>query len=204
MVPDRNPERVEGWSTRAMSVRVDSASTRSALRFWEAGRTLFRSFFALALLAGCTPASAQQMLDTDVDLVVVDKAQHRLSVYREGVLLKSYVVALGWGGLGPKTQQGDGKVPEGRYRIAAHNPNSAYHLSLRIGYPTPAQRTDAVARGVSPGGDIMIHGLPNGRGGFGATHRTVDWTDGCIAVTDEEIEELFDHVADGTPIVIQP
>lgn len=165
---------------------------------------MFRSFVALALVAGCAPVSAQQLLDTDVDLIVVEKAQHRLSVYRTGVLLKTYAVALGWGGLGPKMQQGDGKVPEGRYLITAHNPNSAYHLSLRIGYPTPAQRADAAARGVNPGGDIMIHGLPNGRDDFGVTHRTVDWTDGCIAVTDEEIEELFDHVADGTPIVIQP
>lgn len=164
---------------------------------------MIRALLAALLLAGCAPASAQS-LDTDVDLIVVEKAQHRLSVYRENVLLKTYIVALGWGGLGPKTRQGDGKVPEGEYRITAHNPNSAYHLSLRIGYPTPAQRADAAARGVSPGGDIMIHGLPNGRSDFGATHRTVDWTDGCIAVTDEEIEELFDHVADGTPIVIQP
>ena len=164
---------------------------------------MIRALFVALLIAGCAPVSAQS-LDTDVDLIVVEKALHRLSVYREGVLLKTYTVALGWGGLEPKTRQGDGKVPEGRYLITAHNPNSAYHLSLRVGYPTPAQRADAATRGVNPGGDIMIHGLPNGRGGFGATHRTIDWTDGCIAVTDEEIEELFEHVADGTPIVIQP
>lgn len=164
---------------------------------------MIRGLFVLLLLAACGPVSAQS-LDGPVDMIIVEKAQRRLSVYREGTLLKSYAVALGWGGLGPKTQQGDGKVPEGRYTITAHNPASAYHLSLRIGYPTREQREDAVARGVNPGGDIMIHGLPNGRGGFGATHRTVDWTDGCIAVTDEEIEELFEYVADGTPIVIQP
>ncbi len=126
---------------------------------------IVRLLIAFALLAGCAPVAAQP-LDSDVDLIVVDKAQRKLSVYREGVLLKSYTVALGWGGLGPKMQQGDGKVPEGRYLITAHNPNSAYHLSLRIGYPTAAQRADAAARGISPGGDIMIHGLPNGRGGF--------------------------------------
>lgn len=164
---------------------------------------MIRTLAAFLLLAACAPVAAQP-LDSGVDLIVVEKAQHRMSVYREGVLLKSYRVALGWGGLAPKTEQGDGKVPEGRYLITAHNPNSAYHLSLRISYPTAAQRADAAARGVSPGGDIMIHGLPNGRGGFGATHRTVDWTDGCIAVTDEEIEELFEHVENGTPIVIQP
>lgn len=164
---------------------------------------MIRAVFALMLLAACGPVSAQS-LDGPVDLIIVEKAKRQLSAYRDGALLKRYTVALGWGGLGPKAQQGDGKVPEGRYTITAHNPNSAYHLSLRIGYPTAAQRTDAAARGVNPGGDIMIHGLPNGRGGFGATHRTVDWTDGCIAVTDEEIEELFEHVADGTPIVIQP
>ncbi|MES2291610.1 MAG: L,D-transpeptidase family protein [Pseudomonadota bacterium] len=164
---------------------------------------MIRAFFTAAFLASCAPVSAQP-LDADIDLIIVEKAKHQLSVYREGILLKRYTVALGWGGLDPKEQQGDGKVPEGRYLITAHNPNSAYYLSLRIGYPTATQRADAAARGVNPGGDIMIHGLPNGRGGFGATHRTVDWTDGCIAVTDEEIEELFEHVADGTPIVIQP
>jgi murein L,D-transpeptidase YafK len=159
---------------------------------------------ALVVLASCGPATAQVALDKDVDRITVDKAGHILSVYRGGVLLKIYQVALGGGGPGPKAVQGDRKVPEGIYRITGRNPNSAYHLSLRIGYPTDEQRAAAAARGVDPGGDIMIHGLPNGRGDWSAAHRLVDWTDGCIAVTDDEIEELWDHVPNGTPIEIRP
>ena len=159
---------------------------------------------ALLALAGCGGAAAQVALDKDVDRITVDKTRHTMSVYRGGMLLKTYPVALGRGGPGPKSVQGDSKVPEGTYRIIGRNPNSAYHLSLRIGYPTDEQRSAAVARGVDPGGDIMIHGLPNGRGDWGTAHRLIDWTDGCIAVTNDEIEELWDHVPDGTPINIKP
>jgi murein L,D-transpeptidase YafK len=159
---------------------------------------------ALLSLAGCGRAAAQVALATDVDQITVNKSRHIMSVYRGGVLLKTYQVALGRGGPGAKAMQGDGKVPEGKYRITGRNPDSAYHLSLRIGYPTEKQRTAAVVRGVDPGDDIMIHGLPNGRGDWGAAHRFVDWTDGCIAVTDDEIEELWKHVPDGTPIDIKP
>jgi murein L,D-transpeptidase YafK len=167
------------------------------------------SRFLLALvaslaLAGCGQVAAQVALDKDVDRITVDKARHTMSVYRGGMLLKTFPVALGRGGPGPKAAQGDGKVPEGKYRITGRNPDSAYHLSLRIGYPNEGQRAAAVARGVDPGDDIMIHGLPNGRGDWGAAHRFVDWTDGCIAVTDDEIEELWKHVPDGTPIDIKP
>ncbi len=162
------------------------------------------AFVALLAVAGCGHAAAQVALDKDVDRITVDKARHTMSVYRGGMLLKIYPVALGRGGTGPKAVEGDGKVPEGTYRITGRNPNSAYHLSLRIGYPTEEQRAAAAARGVDPGGNIMIHGLPNGRGDWGAALRVVDWTDGCIAVTDDEIEELWNHVPDGTPIEIRP
>ena len=115
----------------------------------------------------------------------------------------TFSVALGAGGLGPKVQQGDERVPEGRYLIAGRNPKSAFHLSLRIGYPTPAQVEAARARGIDPGGDIMIHGLPNGQGWLGSQHLRSDWTAGCIAVTNEEIEWLWRAVPDGTPIEIR-
>ena len=95
-------------------------------------------------------------------------------------------------------------MPEGHYRITGRNPASGYHLSLRVSYPTPGQRAAAHARGVDPGGDVMIHGLPNDRAGWGRAHRLVDWTAGCIAVTNDEIEELWNHVADGTQIEIRP
>ena len=93
--------------------------------------------------------------------------------------------------------------PEGQYLITAHNDASAYHLSLRIGYPTPAQIEAADQAGVNPGGDIMIHGLPNGSIHVGSRHVLRDWTAGCIGLTDREIDWLFDAVPDGTPIEIR-
>ena len=146
----------------------------------------------------CEPAAAGP-----VDLIRVDKSAHLMSVYRGGKLVREFRVALGRGGLGPKERQGDGRVPEGSYRITAHNPNSAYFLSLRIGYPTSAQVAAAAARGVDPGGDIMIHGLPNGRGWIGARHVTMDWTEGCVAITTAEIEWLYKAVKVGTPVEIR-
>jgi murein L,D-transpeptidase YafK len=125
-----------------------------------------------------------------------------MSVYRGGRLVREFRIALGRGGPHPKVQQGDGRVPEGAYRIVAHNPNSAFYLSLRIGYPTAEQIAAAARRGIDPGGDIMIHGLPNGRGAIGAKHTSVDWTDGCVAVTNLEIEWLYKAAPDGTPVEI--
>jgi len=137
-----------------------------------------------------------------VDGISVDKSAHRMTVYRQGKVIREFRVALGRGGLGPKRQQGDGRVPEGNYRITAHNPSSAYHLSLRIGYPTAEQVAAAAQRGVDPGGDIMIHGLPNDRGWIGSRHTKVDWTEGCVAVTNPEIEWLYKAVKVGTPVDI--
>ena len=147
-------------------------------------------------------SKCEQVAGGPVDLIRVDKSAHLMSVYREGKLVREFRVALGSGGLGPKQQQGDGRVPEGSYRITAHNPNSSYHLSLRIGYPTAEQAAAAAARGIDPGGDVMIHGLPNGRGWIGSRHTKVDWTAGCVAVTDREMDWLYKAVADGTPVEI--
>jgi murein L,D-transpeptidase YafK len=138
-----------------------------------------------------------------VDLIRVDKSERMMAVYRGGRLIREFRVALGRGGLAPKQQQGDARVPEGRYRISAHNPNSAYHLSLRIDYPTAEQIASALRLGLATGGDIMIHGLPNGRGAVGSRHTQYDWTEGCIAVTDPEIEWLYEAVPNGTPVEIQ-
>jgi murein L,D-transpeptidase YafK len=126
-----------------------------------------------------------------------------MAVYRQGQIIREFRVALGRGGLKAKSQAGDGRVPEGLYAISAHNPDSAYHLSLRISYPTPEQAAQATARGVAAGGDIMIHGLPNGRGWIGSRHRMVDWTEGCIAVTNPEMDWLYQAVPDGTPVEIR-
>src|SRR6478736_6016345 len=106
--------------------------------------------------------------------------------------------------IGPKTRQGDHRTPEGHYVIDRRNSRSQFHRSLHISYPNAADRDHARALGVSPGGDIFIHGLPNGYGFIGAAHRTRDWTDGCVAVTDQEIEEIWTLVNNGTPIEIRP
>ena len=103
--------------------------------------------------------------------------------------------------LGHKHFEGDERTPEGDYRISGRNPKSRYHLSLRISYPNAADRAYAAARGRSPGGDIFIHGQPNGRSGPPIAH---DWTDGCIALSNAEIRQLWDVVPDGTPITIRP
>ena len=180
--------------------------------------------FLLALLAGCSvtsgeygaidsclsagqawnyhAAKCERSAHGPIDLIRVDKSEHLMSVYRGGRLVREFRVALGRGGPQPKMQQGDGRVPEGTYRITAHNPNSAFHLSLRIGYPTAEQIAAAAKRGVDPGGDIMIHGLPNAKGWIGAKHTSVDWTDGCIAVTNPEMDWLYKAVPDGTAVEI--
>jgi murein L,D-transpeptidase YafK len=137
-----------------------------------------------------------------VDRILVEKEAHTLTLFRQGKVLKTYRVALGRGGPGPKLQAGDNRVPEGIYRIAGRNPHSAFHRALRVGYPTPEQIRQAQVRGVDPGGDIMIHGIRNGFGWLGSLQRRVDWTKGCIAVTDDEIEEIWRLVPDGTPIEI--
>jgi len=123
---------------------------------------------------------------------------------RAGQVLKTYKIALGGEPVGAKTMQGDHRTPEGDYVINSRNTHSQFHRSLHISYPNAADRERARKLGVAPGGDVYIHGLPNGYGFIGAAHRARDWTDGCIAVTDQEIEEIWKLVDDGTPVEIRP
>lgn len=160
------------------------------------------------LFAGClialwgltaTPAS------TDLaDRLVVNKSKRELLLYKGQTVIRTYHVALGRQPVGPKLREGDKRTPEGIYTISAKYAQSAYHRALRISYPSTADRERARRQGVSPGGDILIHGLPNGRGWLGPVHRWMDWTQGCVAVTDQEIEEIWRLVAVGTPIQINP
>ncbi|WP_245945945.1 L,D-transpeptidase family protein [Flavobacterium magnum] len=131
------------------------------------------------------------------------KSKRQLQAYSDGNLIKTYTIALGKNPVGHKVSEGDMKTPEGLYTINAKNPNSAYHKNLGISYPDDSDRAAAARLGKPPGGDIKIHGLRNGRGYIGRFHRWTDWTHGCIAVTDDEIDELYDAVAVGTPITIQ-
>jgi murein L,D-transpeptidase YafK len=138
------------------------------------------------------------------DSILILKKDHVLELLAGGRVIRTYKVALGQGGLAPKERQGDGRTPEGQYTIDGKNAASHYHKALHVSYPNAADRKRAAKLGVSPGGDIMIHGLPDGKGWVGARHRLYDWTLGCIAVTDEEIDEVFELVPVGTPVEIRP
>lgn len=138
------------------------------------------------------------------DRIVVNKAKREMLLYQNRAVLRAYKVALGRTPVGAKQQQGDGKTPEGAYTISGRNPKSSFHLSLRVSYPNTADRERARRAGVDPGGDIMIHGLPNGQGDAGADHILRDWTEGCVAVTNAEIEEIWRLVSDGVPVQINP
>ena len=140
---------------------------------------------------------------TTIDRILVEKSDRKLSILRGGKVLKTYRVALGRNPIGAKEQEGDNKTPEGIYTIDYRNPKSDYHLALHISYPSAEEITRAAQRGVNAGFDIMIHGLPNGQDRIGAAHRQKDWTAGCIAVTDEEIDELYHVTPDGTTIEIR-
>ena len=167
-----------------------------------------RRFFPIVLLLPVLTAGAQAEtawlfppVSAPVDFVQVDKNGRTLTLYGAGQPLRTYRdIQLGDAPGGHKRFQGDERTPEGRYVIDYRNPNSRYHLSLHISYPDARDRAHAQARGRSPGGDIFIHGQPNGFPG----RVTGDWTDGCIAVSNPEIEDMWALVPDGTPIEILP
>lgn len=163
---------------------------------------------ALAVTALCALSYVQappsRLITPGTDRIVVLKAMHQMTLFKDGRVVKTYRVALGRGGIGPKLRAGDDKVPEGVYRITGRNAHSAFHLSLQVGYPTLRQVSEARRRGFDPGGNIMIHGIRNGFGWIGSAHREMDWTRGCIAVTNPEIEEIWRLVPDGTVIEIRP
>jgi len=172
------------------------------------GRTRLLIAAALSVLGGALWAHWPRdplPEGTKADRVVVRKAARTLELYRGAELLRVYKVALGRNPLGHKQQEGDSRTPEGRYVLDYRNPRSSYHKALHVSYPSAQDTADAKNRGVSPGGAIMVHGVRNGMGGvIGRLHRIFDWTDGCIAVSDKEIDEIWRVVDDGTPILIEP
>lgn len=159
-------------------------------------------FLALALAYAQWPTS-RLPADVRVDNVLVIKSARKLVLLREEAPIKEYKIALGGNPRGHKTQQGDQRTPEGKYIIDYRKKDSLFHRALHISYPNARDRAEALAQGVDPGGLIMIHGIRNGLGLIGRWHRLLDWTDGCIALTNAEIEELWDLVPDGTPIEIR-
>jgi murein L,D-transpeptidase YafK len=159
----------------------------------------------LAVCFFAWPRAAQEPTSTQkADSILILKKDHVMELLADGKVIRTYKVALGRGGLASKEREGDGRTPEGHYLIDARNEASSYHRALHISYPNAEDRQHAAKLGVSPGGDIMIHGLPNGMGWLGASHRLYDWTLGCIAVTDPEIDEIWKMVPVGTPVEIRP
>lgn len=159
---------------------------------------------ALPLLARPAPAQIPRLDVTRADLVVVYKSKRVLQLKREGRVLKSFPIALGRDPKGPKRMEGDGRTPEGVYTLDWRNPRSDFYRSIHISYPHPRDTGHAERWGVEPGGLIMLHGLPNGLRAPELGHPRIDWTNGCIAVTNEEMDEIWARVEDGTTIIIYP
>jgi murein L,D-transpeptidase YafK len=160
---------------------------------------------SLAFVLGCLALwTSLQAASLRADKILIEKAHRRLTLYWQGRPVKSYRVSLGGAPVGRKQCRGDNRTPEGLYRIDARNAGSAYHRSLHVTYPNAEDRANAQRLGCHPGGDIMIHGLPNGEGGNAAAYAGVDWTLGCIAVNDQEIEEIWKAVPNGTAVEIRP
>ena len=161
-------------------------------------RVILVAVLALTL-ASCGSTKFRKYRGPAVTLVVVDKSERNMWLYHNEQILKTYDVDLGRSPSGHKQVEGDGKTPEGDYIIDRRNPNSQYHLSIGISYPNEQDVAVAKAQGKEPGGEIFIHGRSRYRGGnYG------DWTAGCIAVTDREVETIYAMVRDGTPITIRP
>ncbi len=161
---------------------------------------------AVLLIAALCLAAAPRLRSKPLraDRILVEKSHRRLTLLWKGKPVKSYDVALGGAPAGRKQCQGDNRTPEGLYRIDARNAASRYHRALHVSYPNAQDLANARRQRCAPGGDIMIHGLLNGYGWLGASHRLHDWTLGCIAVTDAEIEEIWGAAPNGTVVEIRP
>jgi murein L,D-transpeptidase YafK len=163
---------------------------------------------AVALLVALAPASDSRAEPLPrairADRLVIRKADRTLTLYWHGAKLKAYRIALGLHPIGPKQELGDLRTPEGLYTVSKRIKKTDFHAALELSYPNADDRARARAAGVSPGGGIEIHGLRDGFEWLGSAHAILDWTDGCIAVTNREIDELVRAVPDGTPVEILP
>ena len=168
----------------------------------------WRSFLVACavMLSACAPARADSLSKKTekADSILILKKDHTMELLAGGKVIRTYKVALGSGGLSPKKREGDALTPEGHYIIDAKFEHSSYYKALHVSYPNSEDRKRAERQRVRPGGAIMIHGLPNGKGWIGARHRLFDWTLGCIAITDEEMDEVWKLVPVGAPVEIRP
>jgi len=180
---------------------MEEAAAHRGFRLAFQRENIHTAAMILLLLIGMLAAEDSM---TKVDHVLVVKSQRTLTLLSHGKVLRTYKVALGSSPIGAKEQQGDHKTPEGHYILDRRNANSRFYKSLHVSYPNDQDKQRAYQRGVAAGGDVMIHGLPNGFGWLGSRHRARDWTDGCIAVTNAELDEIWELVPDRTPIEIRP
>ncbi|MGI4851824.1 MAG: L,D-transpeptidase family protein [Janthinobacterium lividum] len=139
-----------------------------------------------------------------IDQILVYKSKRQLQLLSKNKIVKEYKIALGGSPIGHKEQEGDQRTPEGHYKIDFKRTNSQFYKALRISYPNAQDRLQAKKQNVSPGGDIYIHGLPKSFSFIGKAHLNTDWTLGCLALTNQEIDEFFDFIPLNTPIVIYP
>lgn len=158
--------------------------------------------FALIWLRPLPPPPAEPEIVGQVDRILVEKSARRLTLFRDGQALRSYRIALGFAPVGDKQRQGDGRTPEGIYQINRRNDASAYYLSIGINYPLPEDIARAQAGGYDPGGDIFFHGQPNALRGLATL--THDWTLGCMALADAEMDQLWAATQIGTEVEIRP
>jgi murein L,D-transpeptidase YafK len=163
-------------------------------------RAILAIFILVLAFAPRTRAQAVK----NADRIVIVKSARTMTLMSHGQVLKTYKVALGTVPVGAKEHVGDHKTPEGLYKVDWKNPQSQFHKALHVSYPNATDRERAKKMGLEPGGEIEIHGLGAKYGWVGAMHRAHDWTDGCIAVTNEEIDEIWPLVPAGTVIEIKP
>ena len=166
--------------------------------------------FSLAIITSTSAIAAEGVSENKqampksimIDKVFVDKSARTLQLLSDDKVIKSYHIALGGNPIGHKQQQGDQRTPVGNYTLDYKNEKSGYYRSIHVSYPNTADKARAKSRGVSAGGDIMIHGQKNGFGAFGILNQQRDWTEGCMAVTNDEMDEIMAAVKIGTAIEI--
>jgi murein L,D-transpeptidase YafK len=160
---------------------------------------------ALAALLPCAWQGGLQAGDFPVaDKVIVEKGARKLHLLSRGVAFRTFDIALGMVPIGDKEYEGDFKTPEGHYVLDSRNPDSEYFLSIHVSYPDNRDRAEARRKGLDPGGAIMIHGMPNDPTRSETYYRTQDWTNGCIAVSNSDMIDIWLMTAENTPIEIRP
>lgn len=183
---------------------LENPIRESALEAPRAFARVARNLVLIFVVAVTLIAAADVYADTEkADLVIVEKSSHRLSLYKAGKLLASYHAMFGGNPGGAKEKEGDGKTPEGRY-VLDNKKNSQYHKAFHISYPNAEDIKRAKQLGVAPGGDVMVHGQKNGFGWASFITQRFNWTKGCIALSNDDIDAMWDMVGVGTVIEIRP